>query len=425
MVHDRTECDPGDTVDEHACTICSVVACDPIKDLTLTVTDSLCIDGSAEEVTVLDLDECVVLTVLLLTTIPASDTDGCLEGTVEGPGKDGGEQLLSGPVPLSVVVDEWLGNPDSGLEIVCFVQPEGFLVGKGIEVGPGDEIGLGCTTVELDEDVHSLLPVEPGVLVGEEERTGDVIVDGTDDRSSISGGQDVLLDLHDDTCLSTCLLALDDVEVHLVTVKVRVVGGTDTEVEPEGLTLIHDLDTVGHHGHPVQRRLPVEQDDVSVHELPLDGESLFEVLCEEFGVVSGDPHLPLIGLDDVVDSGLVLSILGPLLGSAPDHLTDGLDVGGVDVNGDRELPGCGDGDSDVVDGQHRVGGDDGTCGEVHTLTRQVGSETTLLTLEPLSQSLQGTSGPVPCGRDTGGLVVEVGGDVVLQKVPQVLDDQQG
>ena len=213
-------------------------------------------------------------------------------------------------------------------------------------------------------------------------------------------------------------------EVHLVTVKVRVVGRTDTEVEPEGLSF-HDPDTVGHHGHPVQRRLPVEQDDISVHELPLDGESLFEILCEELGVVGGDPHLPLIGLDDVVDSGLVLSILGPLLGSAPDHLTDGLDVGGVDVNGDRELPGCGDGDSDVVDGQHRVGGDDGTCREVHTLTRQVGSETTLLTLEPLSQSLQGTSGPVPCGRDTGGLVVEVGGDVVLQKVPQVLDDQQG
>ena len=415
VVHDGTECDPGDTVDEHACAVRTVVTCDPVENLTLAVSDSLCIDGTADELSIDDLDECVVGTVLLLTAVPASLTDGCLEAAAEGLGQDCGEELLSGPVLVTVLIDHGCRDLDTCSEVVLDVFLD--VSGLGVTV-------LEITAVQLGDDVHCLLAVEPGVLVGEEERTGDVVVDRTDDGTSVPGGQDVLLDLHDDTCLCTCLLALDDVEVHLVTVKVRVVRRTDTEVEPEGLSF-HDPDTVGHHGHPVQRRLPVEQDDVSVHELPLDGESLFEVLREELGIVGGDPHLPLIGLDDVVDSGLVLSVSGPLLGTSPDHLTDDLDVGGVDMDGNGELPGCGDGHSDLVDGQHRVGRDDGTCGEVHTLTGQVGSETTLLTLEPLSQSLQRTSGPVPCGRDTGGLVVEVSGDVVLKEVPKILDDQQG
>ena len=95
------------------------------------------------------------------------------------------------------------------------------------------------------------------------------------------------------------------------------------------------------------------------------------------------------------------------------------------MHGNGELPGGADGHSDVVDGEVGVGGDDGTGGEVHTLTGQVGPEPSLLTLEPLGQGLEGPSGPVPCGRDSGGLVVEVGGDVVLQELPEILDDELG
>ena len=95
------------------------------------------------------------------------------------------------------------------------------------------------------------------------------------------------------------------------------------------------------------------------------------------------------------------------------------------MHGNCELP-CGeDGHSDLVDREERIGRDDGTCGEVNTLSGQVGSETSLLSLQPLCEGLQGTSGPVPRGRDSGCLVVEVGGDVVLQKLPEVLDDELG
>ena len=71
-------------------------------------------------------------------------------------------------------------------------------------------------------------------------------------------------DLHQDLRLGPGLLALEDVQVHLVAIEVRVVGRADAEVQPERLPR-HDPHGVRHHAHPVQRRLPVEQDDVAVH----------------------------------------------------------------------------------------------------------------------------------------------------------------
>ena len=188
----------------------------------------------------------------------------------------------------------------------------------------------------------------------EEVSSRDVVVDGTDDRSSIPGGQDVLLDLHDDTCLCTCLIGLQYVEVHLVSVEVCVVGRTYAQVEPECLSL-HDLDAVRHHGHPVQRRLPVEQDDISVYELSLDGVSDVETLGDLLGVPLGDPDLPSVGTDDVVRSGDVGEVQLVRHGTAPDDLPDLLDVVLVHAEGNGELPCCERGYSDIVDGEQRIG----------------------------------------------------------------------
>ena len=60
------------------------------------------------------------------------------------------------------------------------------------------------------------------------------------------------------------LLGLQHVQVHLVAIEIGVVGRADAQVQPEGLPW-HDAHGVGHHGHAVQRRLPVEQHDVAVH----------------------------------------------------------------------------------------------------------------------------------------------------------------
>ncbi len=64
------------------------------------------------------------------------------------------------------------------------------------------------------------------------------------------------------------LVVLGHVHVHLVAVEVGVVGRADGQVEPEG-RVGQDPHAVAHHGHPVQRGLPVEEHVVAVLEAPL------------------------------------------------------------------------------------------------------------------------------------------------------------
>ena len=51
-----------------------------------------------------------------------------------------------------------------------------------------------------------------------------MVVDATYHTAPIAWSDDVFLDAHENLGLCTCLLALDDVQVHLVTVEVCVVG---------------------------------------------------------------------------------------------------------------------------------------------------------------------------------------------------------
>src|SRR5207247_10079072 len=93
--------------------------------------------------------------------------------------------------------------------------------------------------------------------------------------------------------------ALWNVEVHLVTVKVRVVRRTDGWVEPEGL-VGEDSDAVCHYGHSVEARLPVEEHDVAISEMSLDDEARLKrfrnnySICDKF---QSDPSA--VGTDNV------------------------------------------------------------------------------------------------------------------------------
>ncbi len=57
-------------------------------------------------------------------------------------------------------------------------------------------------------------------------------------------------------------------EIHLISVKVSVVGCGHTEVESEGGPR-EDLDTMTHHGHLVESGLTIEDDDVIVDQVTL------------------------------------------------------------------------------------------------------------------------------------------------------------
>ena len=64
------------------------------------------------------------------------------------------------------------------------------------------------------------------------------------------------------------LQGLGRMQVHLVPIKVSIVGRGDGEVETEGAEG-HHADTVAHHGHFVQGGLSVEDDQVAVGQVAL------------------------------------------------------------------------------------------------------------------------------------------------------------
>ncbi len=175
----------------------------------------------------------------------------------------------------------------------------------------------------------------------------------------------------------------------------------------------------------MQGRLPVEQDHVLVHEVPLHHIPGLQPFGDELGVTLGDLHPPPVGADDVVHAGNVHSVLQLRRVAVQDHLLQLLEVGGGDVHRNGQLARRLEGDADLVDRQRGVGRDDGTGGEVDPLTGQVGTEPALLPLEPLHQGLERPAGAVSRRRDARRLVVEVCGDMVLQQFPQVLHDQLG
>lgn len=61
-------------------------------------------------------------------------------------------------------------------------------------------------------------------------------------------------------------MCLGDVHVHLVSIKVCVVRRCDRQVQPEG-GVRQDSHAVSHHGHLVQGRLTVEEDQVSIDQV--------------------------------------------------------------------------------------------------------------------------------------------------------------
>jgi len=198
------------------------------------------------------------------------------------------------------------------------------------------------------EDERDLLPGELALLVGQEERAGDVIVNAADDRAAEPRGEDVLLHAHEDSGLRARLFALQHVQVHLVAVEVRVVRRTDGEVETERL-VGHDADLVGHHRHPVQRGLPVEQHDVAVDELPFDRVSDLNGFRDDFRILFRHTDPSAVRPDDVVHARRILSQGTERGRTSLDPLLHDLLVVRLDVDGDRQLAGRLDRDANLVD----------------------------------------------------------------------------
>src|SRR6266704_1253884 len=269
--HDRPDRHLRRLVDEHPRRVGPVVPGEFVDDLSLERPDRVLVDRPRADHALLDDDEGVFLLQFLQPDV-AFRRDRRLERHAQIFREDRGEQGLAGPE----------------------------LLPPSLDVG-----GRKVADVDLSQDVRDLLPRELALLVRQEERPGDVVVDASDDRAAEPRGEDVLLDPHEDARLGAGLLALQDVQVHLVPIEVSVVRRTDREIEAERLVR-HHPDLVGHHRHPVQRRLPVEQDDVAVDELPLDRVAELDRFRNDLGVLLRHPDSTSIRTDHVIHAGDVL-----------------------------------------------------------------------------------------------------------------------
>ena len=111
------------------------------------------------------------------------------------------------------------------------------------------------------------------------------------------------------------------------------------------------------------------------------------------------------------------------IGTTHDHLSQLLAVAAGHPNWHGELLSRLCRHTDLVDAKVGVGANHRTRTEVDTLAGEVAPEPALLAFQSLGEGFEGSSRAVPSRRDSAGLVVEVGGAVVLQQFPEVLDDE--
>src|SRR4029077_19485059 len=182
----------------------------------------------------------------------------------------------------------------------------------------------------LEGEVGELLWRKDGLLASEEVGAREKVPDRAYDGAAVPWREYLVLDAHEHHRLGPRLLALRDVEVHLVAVEVSVVGRADRRVEPERPIGKH-ADAVRHDRHPVEGRLPVEEDNVAVHEVPLHDVTGGEGVGKGLPVAGEiEPDLDAVRTDDVVRARV-------LEGPGHDELLQRLDVPAGDLVWDGEL----------------------------------------------------------------------------------------
>mmetsp|Transcript_9852 Transcript_9852/g.28938 ORF Transcript_9852/g.28938 Transcript_9852/m.28938 type:complete len:381 (-) Transcript_9852:863-2005(-) len=276
---------------------------------------------------------------------------------------------------------------------------------------------LAVPLVQVQAESHHHVPLEEAVALGEAPGPEERVLHDAHHGFVGLGAHDAPRHEHDLRRLRASLHGLRHVEVHLVAVKVGVVGGGHREVEAEG-GVGHDLDAVRHDGHLVQRGLAVEEHHVAVLEVALHAVAHLEVTVRR---PLGHLEVPAraVGADDVARARQVVgSIVHELLQARHVERRHHLGVGEGRGDGPRH--------AHLVDGQVGVRGDHGARGKVHTLAHEVAAHAPVLALEPLGDGLEGS--PRLGSRLTrhhGRVVGDDGRVVVLKQLGELRDDVRG
>ncbi|GIX60902.1 uncharacterized protein BcabD6B2_03370 [Babesia caballi] len=240
------------------------------------------------------------------------------------------------------------------------------------------QVHLRLAVREVAARLAELLPREEPVLRREQVARAQKVLHRRDQRLPVPRRRQVVEHVHEVERLRLRLVGLRQVQVHLVAVKVRVVRLAYALVEPEGRPR-HDPHPVGHDAHPVQRRLPVEEDHVPVPQVPQHHVADGQVVAHVLGVGVLQAALPAV---------LLLDVRGPRPHGDPvqHRLLHDCDVGRRHLLGERQLHGDPLRHHHLVHADVGVRRDDGPGGEVHALPAEVPAEAPLLALEPLADA---------------------------------------
>ena len=353
----------------------ALFAVDDVDQPTLRRADRLLVDGAKHDLAVLDKHAVVLGRV---------DRVGRRTAVQVDPGRDAHRQDL-------------------------LARPERFRLHDGRRRDHAVPLG------DPQEDVLDKVEVHEAVAEGKLADAAQRVLDDTHDGLVGLRRDDVARDGANVDQLGAGLFRLRHVQVHLVAVKVGVVRRRDRQVEPEG-RVRHELDAVRHHRHLVQRRLPVEQDNVAVLEVALDDPPVLEERVGALVVPQVDPVARVA--DDVPRAGV-------LVRSVPDQFLEVLDVVRRDALRVGQSPRDRERDADLVERQVGVTGDDSSGGKVDALAHQVAAQPPLFALESRPDRLDGSSRFLQRLRLTGQVVVHVGRNVPLEELLKLVDDVRG
>mmetsp|Transcript_26622 Transcript_26622/g.66902 ORF Transcript_26622/g.66902 Transcript_26622/m.66902 type:complete len:605 (+) Transcript_26622:2725-4539(+) len=257
------------------------------------------------------------------------------------------------------------------------------------------------------QDVHHDVALQEGVLARHQRGGEQGILHHTDHRFVRLRTDDLPRDHHQLADLGARLQRLRHVHVHLVTVKIGVVRRGDREVETEG-RVGHDLHAMSHHTHLVKRRLPVEDDEITVLDVALDSVAVLEVEIAGLGHPEEVLALAVVAHDEARTRVLVGAVADQLVHAVDVERRHDLRVGEVD--GDRARY------TNLVDADVGIGRDDRTRREIHTFSHEVAANSTFLAAQTLPDALQHTAALLCGGTVAGDLRIDHGRAVVLQNL---------
>mmetsp|Transcript_26014 Transcript_26014/g.73791 ORF Transcript_26014/g.73791 Transcript_26014/m.73791 type:complete len:498 (+) Transcript_26014:2487-3980(+) len=259
--------------------------------------------------------------------------------------------------------------------------------------------------VDPHEDVVELVLVDKDVAAGHAPGRQERVLHDAHDRAVALRRHDHLVHHHHGLGLRTRGEALRHMQVHLIAVKVSVVGRGHTEVHAERGP-VHHADTVAHDTHLVERRLAVEQHHVVVCEVALHDPAALEQDLVRVHVAQVHPHA--VVAHNVAGAG----VLGR---AVADEKLHALDVEAGDALRDGEVERNGPRHADLIDTEVGVRSNHSTRGKVDTLAHEVAAHAALFPDQALPQGFERLAALLLRLRLVRQLVVDERRDVVLQQ----------